>query len=292
MGIFTVPNSNSESELHEFNSCHTPAGSPAGGQFCSKSGTQASLPGMGPKAAAGGYKRPTAIRVSDVDEAVALIVAGKFVELVDTRKVNTVLEKLHNMAQEAKRLGKEAPNYDLCQVSVPKTNIFCRKKLRTKEFPDGVPRIEMPQLGGAPIPGSAADKLPRNPWDQSEVDGSAQFIEHVKSLGIKVSKGEMPAARLKASQAELVGPKVAKMMLDKSFDPAKNPIFISRDNYVVDGHHRWAAVVGRDTVDGRLGDLKMKVIRVDAPISEVLKLANAWAQTFGIAAAAGVKKKS
>lgn len=37
--IFTVPNSNGERELSEFNTCHTPAGSPAGGQFCSKGGS-------------------------------------------------------------------------------------------------------------------------------------------------------------------------------------------------------------------------------------------------------------
>lgn len=38
MPIFVVPDSNGERELHEANDCHNPAGSPVGGQFCSKDG--------------------------------------------------------------------------------------------------------------------------------------------------------------------------------------------------------------------------------------------------------------
>ena len=81
------------------------------------------------------------------------------------------------------------------------------------------------------------------------------------------------------------------MMIDKTFDPAKNPVFVSNDHYVVDGHHRWAAVVGRDAEDGVLGDKPMNVIRVDAPISEVLHIANAWSEKFGILPS-GTKKKA
>ncbi len=82
------------------------------------------------------------------------------------------------------------------------------------------------------------------------------------------------------------------MMTSADYDPAKDSIFISSDNYVVDGHHRWAAVVGKDAEDGTLGDSKMKDVRVNAPISEVLHLANAWSEKFGIAQAAGVKKQA
>jgi hypothetical protein len=91
-----------------------------------------------------------------------------------------------------------------------------------------------------------------------------------------------------------VGPKVAGMMTAASYDPGKRPIFVSRDGYVIDGHHRWAAIVGRDAADGRLGGSKMNVIQVDAPISRILRIANTWAAQFGIQAAAGPnsKKKS
>ena len=57
--------------------------------------------------------------------------------------------------------GKDAPDYDLCQVTVADTNMFCLESLQTKEYPEGIPRVEMPQLSGTPVPGSQADALDR-----------------------------------------------------------------------------------------------------------------------------------
>ena len=285
---------NRPSRLREYNPCHEPGGSPRGGQF-GKKGTSGCSGGSAKGSTdktSDGSGRPKAIRVSSVEEAVTRILKGEIVELPDVRKVNTVITKLAGIARDAKARGENAPNYDLCQVSVPGTNLFCAGKLRTKAYPDGVPRIAMPQLGGKPVQGSEADKLPRNPWDQSEVDGAPAFIEFLTSKGIRASIGTARASKLKASQSELVGSKVAAMMVDQSFDPAANPIFISRDGYVVDGHHRWAAVVGRDAEDGVLGNhSRMNVVRVNAPIAELLQIANKWSRQFGIHANAGPSKK-
>lgn len=235
--------------------------------------------------------RPIPIKVKTVEEAVPLILAGKVVEVPDIKGAKTLIDKLAEMAVDAKAKGEAAPEYDLCQVSVAGSNLFCAESLRNAQYPEGIPRIEMPQLGGVPVPGSEADKLPRNPWDPKEVDGAAAFTFYLKGIGMKTEADTVPAASLKASQRELVGQKVAKMMNDKSFDPAKNPVFVSSDNYVVDGHHRWAAVLGRDLEDGVLGNQPMNIIRVNAPISEVLHLANTWAERFGISQAAGVTRK-
>lgn len=234
-------------------------------------------------------ERPVPIKVSDVHEAIALILQGKVVELPDVRHVNTILTKLAAMANDAKAKGDAAPVYDLCQVSVKGGNLFCASKLRTVEHPEGVQRVQMPQMGGKPVPGSPADKLPRN--QDGEVNGTAAFVRHLYGLGILTEPGRVPAAKLKATQSELLGPHVAQMMTAENYDPSVVPIFISRDHYVLDGHHRWAAVVGRDAADNRLGDSKMNVVRIDAPISEILQIANQWATTFGIAPKAAGKRK-
>lgn len=227
--------------------------------------------------------RPIPIKVKTVFEAARLVHEGKVVEVPRTKDVVTLIERLGYLAQQAKEAGKEAKTFDLCQISVADTNMFCAESLRSAEFPEGVPRIKMPQLGGQPVPGSEADKLPRNPWDKTEVDGSEAFRKYLTGeLKLGVTSEKIEASALKASQAELIGPKVAKMMNDASFDPAKNPIFISRDNYVIDGHHRWAAVAGRDAQDNKFGDIKMNAFRIDAPISEVLHIANKWSEKFGI----------
>jgi hypothetical protein len=235
--------------------------------------------------------RPIPIKVDTTLEAVALIQKGLVVEVPDARTAYTVISKMAEMAQEAKAAGKEAKDYDLCQISVAGTNLFCAESLRTKEYPEGVPRLEMPQLGGKPVPGSEADKLPRNPWDKTEVDGSQHFISFLQGLGIKTAAEQVPAAQLRASQRELIGSKVSSIMLDKTFTPNVNPIFISRDNYVVDGHHRWAATVGREAETGTVGKVPMNVYRINAPISEVLHLANTWATRFGIQQSAGVARQ-
>lgn len=273
MPTLVVPNS--YGSLREFNPCHAPAD----GKFCSTPGSRV------PVRTAGSYQRQTPIRVSRIGRAIELILQGKVVEISSTRKFNTVLTKLAAMANDAKARGEKAPNYDLCKVSVKGTNLFCVGKLRTKEYPDGVPRIQMPQFSGKAVPGSPASKLPKS--EGGNVDGTKAFIRYLTTKGIRVTEGSIPAARLKASQAELVGANVAGMMTNKSFDPAKEPIFTSRDNYVIDGHHRWASVVGRDAANSRLGKLRMRELRVDAPISEVLKLANEWTKKFGIAAKSG-----
>lgn len=228
--------------------------------------------------------RPIPIRVRTVDDAIPLILEGKVIEVDDVAKVNTIVDKLGQMVEEAKSLGKEAPNYDLCQVSVPGTNLFCAKSL-------GIKRIDMPQFKTQPRPGSEAST-----WESDkngEVDGSKQFLEHLRGQKVKITEDKMPAAFLKASQREMVGAKVSGMMRNKSYDPAKEPIFVSRDNYVIDGHHRWAAVVGRDAADGKLGNedaAMMKIIKIDMPISEVLIVSRDWTKKVGLEGKAGVKK--
>lgn len=227
--------------------------------------------------------RPIPIKTNDIEHAARLVHEGKVVEVPTTADAVTLVDRLAAMAAEAKAAGNEAKEYDLCQISVPGTNLFCA------EHKD-VGRAEMPQLGGKPVPGTEADKLPRDKFDPTVVNGAKQFVDYLEKTGIKTTPGEMPASHLKASQREMIGSKVAKMAKATSFDPGKEPIFVSRDNYVVDGHHRWAANVLRDAEDGKLGDLRQNVIRIDAPISEVLHIANAWSAEFGIAQSAGVKR--
>ena len=96
--------------------------------------------------------------------------------------------------------------------------------------------------------------------------------------GVKTDpNGKMLARKLKASQAEMEGVKVAGMMLDPKRDPKKQKIWVSSDGYVIDGHHTWAAAVGRDAEDGNLdNDMEMDVVIVDMPMSKVYHLSTKW----------------
>lgn len=192
---------------------------------------------------------------------------------IEEDEVDDFLDRLNEEIKAAKAAGKDIPNINLCKITVPGTNLFCGEN-------KGVPRKKMPQLGGKPRPGSDADKLPKS--GKGEVDGAKKFVEHLEGKGVKVTSDTVKASSLKASQNELVGAKVVGMANNKDFDPGSGEIFVSKDGYVIDGHHRWAAQVARDYEDGNGGDLDMKVRVVDMEIMDVLEEANSWADDFGI----------
>lgn len=195
------------------------------------------------------------------------------VDQVDPDNVDEFLKAFHEVVQQMKKDDKEAKNFNLCKITIPGTNLFCGSN-------KGIERNDMPQIGGEPVKGSKADKLPKD--DEGKVDGTAQFVDALAKAGVSVEEKKKPAAKLKATQNELVGAKVASMTSSTGWDPGKKPIFVSKDGYVLDGHHRWAAVIGKDANDGNLGDRTMNVIEIDMPIKELLDFSNQWAKDFGI----------
>lgn len=220
------------------------------------------------------------IKTSDPLEAVEALYAGQYVELESIHQVSTLLDELGRIANEAKAAGDEAPNYDLCLVTVPGTNLFCVES-------KGIPRIQMPQLGGIPTAGSKADSLPKNA--NGEVDIGPAFIDHLRSKGVLVEEKRRMASHLKASQSELSGPKVAQMMqwMESGDEKAlssirESAIFSTKDDYVIDGHHRWASVVGLDAMEGPLDELDMPVREIDMEILDVLREANEFAIAMGV----------
>lgn len=203
------------------------------------------------------------------------------------RQVVAILDKLHAIVQKAKELGKDAPNFDLCKISIPGSNLFC-------DLNKGIPRKRMPQLKGVPTPGSWADtELQKN--DKGEVDGESEFMEYLKEKGVHIEDAVLPATSLKATQTELVGPKVVGMFNALKENPNNPgitaPIFVSRDGYVLDGHHRWAAMVAYDIADGVKEPIKMKTIVVDMDIEDLVKETNDYAEMIGVASKTGSVKE-
>ena len=241
--------------------------------------TQSPLESMKDKFTGSGTKTDPIV-TKDVLVAAAALHEDKYVKLDSVKQVSTLLDRLKTMVDEAKAAGQKAKNYDLCKVSVPGTNLFCAES-------KGIPRVQMPQLKAVPTPGSKADALSKN--KDGEVDISKQFVQHLNDAGIGVTQETERADYLKASQNELNGGKVAGMVA--AIESGKNtairdePIFCSRDNYIVDGHHRWAACVGVGTREGS-GPVKMNVLRVDMPIIELLKASNNFAGKWGLPQAA------
>ena len=200
---------------------------------------------------------------------------------IERQQISTVIDKLAQLGAEAKAKGEKAPNFNLCKVTIPGTNLYC-------DGNKGIPREDMPQFKGTPVPGSPADKLPKD--ENGEADTEEFFKKMLEKDGVKVSDPvEVPADRLKATQSELVGVKVAgmsKVLADPShpaYEKITAPIYVSNDGYVLDGHHRWAAIVAHNAANPD-NPIPMKVRVIDEPIEPLVKRSNEFAEKIGIRA--------
>ena len=212
----------------------------------------------------------------DVEKAAQLLGEGKHVRLRQVDEVSTLLDKLGGIVKEAREKGEKAPLFDLCKVSVPGTNLFC---VHSK----GIKRVEMPQLKGVPKPGTKAAAMPLD--ESGKADLTEEFLKHLVAGGSEVEADTVPASHLRASQHELDGGKVAGMVdavRSGAWDGGTESLVISEDNYIVDGHHRWATKVGLDLEDGKLGDEPIGVQRLDWDIIELLAEANRFTEEWGI----------
>jgi len=202
---------------------------------------------------------------------------------IQRQKISTVIDDLAKMGADAKAKGEKAPNYNLCQVTIPGTNLYC-------DGNKGIERADMPQFKGTPRPGSPADKLPKD--ENGEADTEEFFKKMLERDGIKVSEPQtVPPDRLKATQSELVGVKVAgmsKVLADPNhpaYEKITAPIYVSNDGYVLDGHHRWAAVVAHNAANPD-NQIPMNVRVIDEPIVPLVKRSNEFAEYIGIRAKA------
>jgi hypothetical protein len=192
-------------------------------------------------------------------------------------QISTKLDGVYEKIKAAKDAGEEVPNYNLCKVTIPGTNLYCDDN-------QGIPRDQMPQFKGKPVAGSPAAKLKVDA--SGEVDTEPVFKSMLVKKQIRTVKTTLPSDKLKATQSELVGEKVLSMVKALEVDPnnpgIKAPIYVSRDGYVVDGHHRWAAATTYALKVGKPAD--MDVIVVDQDIKDLIPMANKFAEEIGIAA--------
>ncbi len=240
-----------------------------GGDTCREEGKEAG------KYEGAGTKADPVKCGDDIKAAAKLIAEGRHVQLNQPEQVATLIDKFEKMLNKAKEKGKDAPKLDLCKVSVPNTNLFCQDNI-------DVPRINMPQMRGQPVPGSyASTKEAVN--KEGKVDISAEFVQHLKDTGVGVAESDIRASFLRASQNEIDGARVIELMnkADAGKDLRERPIFVTKDNYVLDGHHHWAALVGRGLARGK--DYKVPVYRVNIDIGRAITMANDFAKEKGIA---------
>lgn len=105
---------------------------------------------------------------------------------------------------------------------------------------------------GAAMVAAGADAASKVPVMQS-------FLNKLK---VRVKSRSIPVGMLKATQKEISGAKAAQMAkkyLAGQFDAIADDILVSRDGFILDGHHRWAALLLVD----HLHDMSVQVVDLD-----------------------------
>lgn len=118
----------------------------------------------------------------------------------------------------------------------------------------GVPRAEMPQI---------------------KAEHRGAMTNFMNARGIAHAEETVKADSLKPTQREFSRAKVEKA---KAYEGGNRAILVSRDNHVLDGHHQWLAALE--------GGEHVRVIRLDAPIDDLVKAAHEFPSSTVDAASA------
>jgi len=153
------------------------------------------------------------------------------------------------------KMADREDNPDLTNLEIVGTKLFTRDNL-------GIKRDQMPQ-----VPSGAKD----------------EFLDEMTKRGIGVKREKVSPQDLHPIQAEISASKTGKILRDlnqnghKKGDGAR--IVVSSDNFVIDGHHRWAASAFMSLNDG---DEKIPVLRVDMTHMELIDVVRAWNKAMDI----------
>lgn len=110
----------------------------------------------------------------------------------------------------------------------------------------GVSRSKMPQINSKDI---------------------TDFVKYLKDKGVSVSPSVIDVSKVGMTQKDINVDKVKDLLGVEKSNLAK-PVIISKDNYILDGHHRVVALYNIDK------NFKLKTIKVDLGIKDLLSVSN------------------
>lgn len=110
-----------------------------------------------------------------------------------------------------------------------------------------------------------------------------QFLSEMRLKGVRAAAQSVDPRTLKPSQADISAAKtgeILKKMRDGSFhDSPAGRILVSKDGFVIDGHHRWAAA---SAYAFEFPNARLPIIRVDLPAADLIPAAREFGAREGI----------
>jgi len=132
--------------------------------------------------------------------------------------------------------------------------------LPASQAPKPVKGEKLDKNWSAFTPESGTLNIPRADMPQIAAEHRGAMVNFLTARGITHTEETVPATSLKPTQREFSPAKVAQAA---KFEGGDRSILASSDGHILDGHHQWLAKrdAGQD----------VKVIKLDAPISELLQ---------------------
>ncbi len=183
-----------------------------------------------------------------------------------------IAERLEAGISDAADVCKQSPpvcagNMGIPRADMPQIMDDTIKDLLTATKRDGSPDHGKRKKGQAAVDAGGDPESDQTPFDM--------MLDYFKSEGIGVSEPTpIKVGELKATQKDIQARKTnefAEWQMQGEFpngakaDFSKDPIVMSKDGHILDGHHRYAALL-------MLGpDMEMNAITVDLPMHELLE---------------------
>lgn len=190
------------------------------------------------------------------------------------------LEVVGNDAAQAVEIARKI------KEGIKKGSDICKMNPPVCEGNKGLTRDKMPQIEGDKTVKQMLEAVKKDgsPDEEARAKGKAmvqagadpdsdktvmqQMIDHFKANGVKTRKSKAPVGMLKATQSEIKAEKtygMADAYLKGKFPNIGDSVVVSRDGHILDGHHRWAAML---TVDP---SREMNVQVIDMDMDDLLR---------------------
>lgn len=114
-------------------------------------------------------------------------------------------------------------------------------------------------------------RIPREAMPQIAHEHYDELFAYLKEFGISIRKEKIDPRVIKPIQKS-INMTAVSVLVQKGKASLKKPVLISKDNFLLDGHHRWAALKG-------LGVDSIDAIKIQIPAKEAIAYLRSFEKT-------------
>jgi len=205
------------------------------------------------------------------------------------KKEQMIFENFRKFLNEAEEKQQQYSSNDFCtEFSEACEKVYSTQRANMPQIPDAEAfETELGSSAGQGLETNEPEKIPdlgkatRAYLDSSDDRGAWPRGDQVEVVGVE----NVAPSDLNPTQKDIYmdnALKKAKAGADPNIDwaPWNASVLVSKDGFLLDGHHRWAATIVYNAQNPE-DQKKMSIEKVMMPIKQLLKVANAYTDAIG-----------